>query len=105
MGRVKTEYSEKKTAIKDRQLIRKSFPRSVQSKLLYLINDILDNPREKNTLGNPEELKHKELETWSRELTKKDRIVYGIEPGKNYDMPEEKEIIVFYQYLGHYEDK
>jgi Txe/YoeB family toxin of Txe-Axe toxin-antitoxin module len=42
---------------------------------------------------------------WSRELTKKDRIVYGIEPGEEYDMPEEKEIIVFYQYPGHYRDK
>jgi len=42
---------------------------------------------------------------WSRELTKKDRIVYGIEPGTNYNMPEEPEIIVFYQYLGHYQDK
>ena len=35
----------------------------------------------------------------------KDRIVYGIELGANYDMPEEPEIIVFYQYLGHYADK
>ena len=42
---------------------------------------------------------------WSRELTKKDRIVYGIEHGSNYNMPEENEIIVFYQYLGHYLDK
>jgi Txe/YoeB family toxin of Txe-Axe toxin-antitoxin module len=42
---------------------------------------------------------------WSRKLSKKDRIVYGIEPGVNYDMPEEPEIIVFYQYLGHYADK
>ena len=41
----------------------------------------------------------------SRELTKKDRIVYGIENGSYYNMPEEKEIVVFYQYLGHYQDK
>ena len=34
-----------------------------------------------------------------------DRIVYGIEPGKNYNMPEEDEIVVFYQYLEHYSDK
>ena len=98
-------YSEKKTAIKDRQTVRKSLSKSVQSKLLYFINDILENPREKNAIGSPEELKHKEVETWSRELTKKDRIVYGIEPGKNYDMPDEEEIVVFYQYLGHYENK
>ena len=98
-------YSEKKTAIKERLLIRKSYSKSIQSKLQYLVEDIVENPREKNTIGNPEELKHGEVEMWSRELSKKDRIVYGIEPGANYNMPEESEIIVFYQYLGHYEDK
>jgi len=99
------EYSEKKTAKKDRLLIKKSYPKSIQSKLEYFVNDILDAPREKNTVGNPEELKHTDIEMWSRELTKKDRIVYGIEPGIDYDMPEEDEIVVFYQYLKHYKDK
>jgi Txe/YoeB family toxin of Txe-Axe toxin-antitoxin module len=50
-------------------------------------------------------MKYTEKEMWSRELTKKDRIVYGIELGSNYNMPEENEIVVFYQYLGHYLDK
>ena len=99
------EYSEKKTAIKERLLIRKSYSKATQSKLLELVKDILKDPRNKDAIGNPEELKHTEKEIWSRELTKKDRIVYGIEPGANYDMPEEAEIVVFYQYLGHYEDK
>ena len=96
---------ETKNAKNDKRLILKSFPKSTQAKLRYLVEDIMYNPRDKNTLGNPEELKHKEVETWSRELTRKDRIVYGIEPGKDYDMPDEEEVIVFYQYLGHYEDK
>ena len=96
---------ETKNAKNDKRLILKSFPKSTQAKLRYLVEDIMYDPRDKNTLGNPEELKHKEVETWSRELTKKDRIVYGIEPGKDYDMLDEEEIIVFYQYLGHYEDK
>ncbi|GHU81062.1 hypothetical protein FACS1894145_7990 [Bacteroidia bacterium] len=99
------EYSEKKTAITDRLLIRKSYPKTTQSKLLYLVNDILENPRNKVAVGNPEELKYTEKEMWSRELTKKDRIVYGIEPGAEYNMPEQPEIVVFYQYLGHYTDK
>jgi toxin YoeB len=99
------KYSEKKTAINDRVIIRKSYPKATQSKLLYLVDDILENPRNLDTTGNPEQLKHAEIEMWSRELNKKDRIVYGIEPGSNYDMPEENEIIVFYQYLGHYRDK
>ena len=98
------EYSEKKTAIKDRLLVRKSYPKATQSKLSNFVKDILEKPRDKEAIGNPEELKHTEKEMWSRELTKKDRIVYGIEPGAEYDMPEEAEIIVFYQYLGHYED-
>jgi Txe/YoeB family toxin of Txe-Axe toxin-antitoxin module len=86
-------------------LVRKSYPLSTQKKLQSLVSDILDNPHNKEAIGNPEELKYSEKEMWSRELTKKDRIVYGIEPGANYDMPEDREIVVFYQYLGHYTDK
>ena len=98
-------YIEMKEALKDKKMILKSYPKGVQSKLLYLVNDILEEPRNLNTIGNPEQLKHTEVETWSRELTQKDRIVYRIENGINYNMPEEKEIVVFYQYLGHYQDK
>ena len=96
---------EKKTAKKDKLLIGKSYPKSFQSKFKYFVLDILDNPRNLDTIGSPEQLKYSSVEKWSRELTKKDRVVYGIEPGIKYDMPEEDEIIVFYQYLGHYEDK
>ena len=99
------KYSEKKTAINDRLLIRKSHPKAIQSKLEYFVKDILDAPRNLNTVGNPEKLKHKGFPAFSRELTTKDRIVYSIEPGENYNMPEEEEIVVFYQYLGHYSDK
>jgi toxin YoeB len=98
------KYIEIKEALKDKKTI-KSYPKSTQSKLLYFVNDILDDPRNRNTIGNPEQLKHTKIEMWSRELTKKDRIVYGIEQGSNYNMPEENEIVVFYQYLGHYQDK
>ena len=99
------KYHETKATIVDKKLIFKSYPKSTQSKLLYFVNDILDDPKNLNSVGNPEELKHKEFPTYSRELTKKNRIVYGIEPGINYGMPEELEIVVFYQYLGHYADK
>jgi len=98
-------YLEKKSAIAEAAIIRKSYPKNIQDKLRYFVIDILDNPRDKKALGSPEQLKHSEKELWSRELTKKDRIVYGIEAGANYGMPEEMEIIVFYQYLGHYSDK
>ena len=99
------KYVEMREALTDKKQIKKSCSRPVQSKFEYFVNDILENPRKKDTVGNPEQLKHTKKEVWSRELTKKDRIVYGIESGANYDMPEEFEIIVFYQYLGHYKDK
>ena len=36
---------ETKDARKDKMLIFKSHPKATQSKLLYLVNDILDEPR------------------------------------------------------------
>ena len=98
-------YIETKWALNNKKLILKSYPKAVQSKLHYFISEILDAPRELNTVGSPEELRHTNKELWSRELTRKDRIVYGIEPGANYGFPNEAEMIVFYQYLGHYDDK
>jgi Txe/YoeB family toxin of Txe-Axe toxin-antitoxin module len=98
-------YIEIRKAIKDKELIFKSYPKNIQYKLVYFVSEIIDNPRDKNVLGSPEQLKHSGKELWSRELTKKDRIVYGIENGANYGMPDENEIIVFYQYTGHYSDK
>ncbi len=97
-------YIETKAAIADRKKI-KSKSKAIQSKLFNLVVDILSNPRELNTIGKPELLKHTNVELWSRRLNDGDRIVYGIEPGIDYNMPDETEIIVFYQYLGHYSDK
>jgi Txe/YoeB family toxin of Txe-Axe toxin-antitoxin module len=99
------KYIEVKRSLKEKDLILKSYPKLIQNKLVYFICEIIESPRDKNALGSPEQLKHAQKEIWSRELTQKDRIVYGIEPGANYGMPEEDEIIVFYQYLGHYSDK
>jgi toxin YoeB len=96
---------ETKKAREDKTLILKSFPKTIQAKLFYFVNDILDNPRNLNTVGSPEELKHKKIPTFSRELTKKDRIVYEIKNGTEYGLPNEPEIVVFLQYLGHYDDK
>jgi len=98
------KFQETKTALKDWKKIQ-SMSKSVKDKFKYFVVDILENPRNLNTVGNPEQLKHTKIETWSRELTKKDRIVYGIEQGNKYNMPEENEIVVFFQYLGHYSDK
>ena len=91
-------------AFRNRAVILKSYPKSVRIKLFRLIENILIDPRNKVSVGKPEELKHTEVETWSRELSKKDRIVYSIEHGSEYNMTDE-EIVVFHQYLGHYDDK
>jgi toxin YoeB len=99
------KFHETKTALSDKKLILKSYPKSIQSKLFYLVNDILYNPRNLDSVGKPEELKHQKIPTFSRELTQKDRILYEIKPGMDYGMPEEKEIVVFLHYLGHYLDK
>jgi toxin YoeB len=46
-------------------------------------------------LGKPEELKYNMKGYWSRELSKKDRIIYQVGDDK----------IIIHQYLGHYDDK
>jgi Txe/YoeB family toxin of Txe-Axe toxin-antitoxin module len=98
------QYVESKTALQDKKIL-KSMSKAVKSKFEYLFDDILEYPDNLNTVGNPEELKYRNNKTFSRELTKKDRIVYEIRKGDEFEMPEEDEIVVFLQYLGHYEDK
>ena len=95
---------ETRIAISDKKKI-KSMTKSVKNRFESILIDILDNPRNLNSIGDPEKLRYTEIEMYSRSLNKKDRIVYGIESGNNYDMPDEDEIVVFYQYLGHYTDK
>ena len=92
-------------AFADKAVILKSFPKGIQGRLVRLVNDIVTNPRNKVAVGKPEELKYADTEKWSRELTKKDRIVYSLEPGIQHNMPDVDEVVIFQQYLGHYEDK
>ena len=98
------KHKETKQVLKDWEKI-KSMSKLAKDKFKYFIVDILENPRNLNTVGKPEELKYKNIETWSRRLSYNDRIVYEIKPGSDYGTPEEDEIVVFLQYLGHYEDK
>ena len=44
--------------LKDKRLILKSHPKAKQSKLLYLVSDILKEPRNIDATGNPEQLKY-----------------------------------------------
>ena len=98
-------FIENYDALADKSLILKSYPKGIQSKLFRIVNDILNNPRNKFAIGKPEEMKYTDIEKWSRELTKKDRIIYTIEPGAQHNMPNDDEVVIFHQYLGHYDDK
>jgi Txe/YoeB family toxin of Txe-Axe toxin-antitoxin module len=63
-------FWETKSALTDKIKI-KSMSKSAKAKFKYFVEDILDNPRNLDTVGNPEELKHRRHETYSRELNKK----------------------------------
>jgi toxin YoeB len=63
------------------------------NKISELIADISKSP--KKGIGKPEQLKHKENETWSRKIDEKHRIVYEI---------IENEILIL-SFWGHYSDK
>ena len=67
---------------------------SVQIKLVDLVHDIALHPE--YGLGKLEQLKGM-TNFYSRELTKKDRIVYSVD--------KENNTVMIHQYLGHYSDK
>lgn len=74
----------------------KSGQKKVLKKVVQIFEELETHPRE--GIGNPERLKHQgEREVWSREIDKKNRLVYIIE--------EEQVIIFVISLLGHYDDK
>lgn len=84
------KLEETKTATNDFKKIKSMSP-AVKKRLTSIISELENHPF--TGIGSPEQLKHNQL--WSRELTKKDRIVYSVEGS----------MITIYQYLGHYTDK
>ena len=75
--------------------LKKSGDKQAMKKLDVLIEEIVIHPR-KGT-GHPEQLRHKTVETWSREITKKHRLVYKIR--------DEIVTVTVVQTYGHYGDK
>lgn len=67
----------------------------VYKKALKLIGELYEHP--KTGLGHPEPLKGKPVGRWSREITKKHRLVYRI-----LDTEVIVEVLAAY---GHYNDK
>lgn len=64
-------------------------------KLAKILEELTEKPFE--GVGKPEALKHKFSGFWSREINKKDRIIYSVE--------EEIVTVVVISAMGHYSDK
>ena len=68
---------------------------SKYKKLVKLLNELMEHPR--TGTGHPEPLKSGDLITYSRRISKNDRLIYDI-----YD---EKVTVLVLTVEGHYDDK
>ncbi len=74
---------------------RKSGNRKLAEKILHFTREMRNNPR--FGTGKPERLKECEVETWSRRIDEKHRLIYEIH--------ENQLIVIAISAYGHYEDK
>ncbi|GHV66545.1 Txe/YoeB family addiction module toxin [Bacteroidia bacterium] len=81
------------TANKHLETIKKSGSPATKKRLERILEDILEHPY--TGFANPEELKYDLSGKWSRELSKKDRVVYRVD-GNDLNV---------FSLLGHYHDK
>jgi len=88
----KIEFSNEATD--DLRHLSRSEPKCFE-KAVRFINEISEHPR--SGTGHPERLKHYEQETWSRQISKKHRLVYRIY--------EDVVTVMLISAYGHYEDK
>ena len=79
------------TALKDLSLIKRSHSNASKNRLTRILQSIVETPY--SGFASPEALKHELSGKWSRELSKKDRVIYSIEGN----------IIKIHSLLGHYE--
>lgn len=85
-------------AFKQLKEIKKNGLPSVKKRLEGIFAEIAINPMDSNGFASAEKLKHfPNNEIWSRELSKKDRVVYEV-------FEDEKTVLVS-RLLGHYFDK
>jgi len=80
-------------ALGDLKKIKKSGNNTTKKRLERILISICETPYE--GFASPEPLKNNLTGKWSRELSKKDRVVYEVQ----------KNIIYIYSLLGHYSDK
>jgi len=79
------------TALKDLSQIKRSHSNASKNRLTRILQSIEESPF--SGFASPEALKYELSGKWSRELSKKDRVIYSIEGN----------IIKIHSLLGHYE--
>ena len=84
----------KQTAQEDLKRLLKNEP-TAYNKAIKLISELYEHP--KTGTGHPEPLKGKPEGRWSRQITKKHRLVYRIS--------ENEVIVIVIAAYGHYDDK
>jgi toxin YoeB len=93
MGRYTIEIS--KEALADLSKIKKSGKKTDISKIEKIFLELEDHPI--IGIGKPEKLKYKDVNVWSRQINKKDRLVYEI--------IDQEVVVIIISALGHYNDK
>jgi toxin YoeB len=68
-------------ALDDINFWKKSGNKGVQEKISALIEDILQHPY--SGIGKPEALKHELSVSWSRRITRSDRLIYSVNIEQN----------------------
>ena len=87
-----------KRAIEQLEKIKKSATKSAKERLERIFAELAYTPMNSSGFASPERLRNYPNEAvWSRELTKKDRVVYQVY--------ESIKTIIVLQLLGHYKDK
>lgn len=93
MGSYSIEIS--KEALADLLKIKKSGKKADISKIEKIFLELEIHPT--TGIGKPEKLKYKEINIWSRQINKKDRLVYEI--------IDKEVVVIIISTLGHYNDK
>ena len=93
MGRYTIEIS--KEALADLSKIKKSGKKTDVSKIEKIFLELEIHPT--TGIGKPEKLKYKTEYLWSRQINKKDRLVYEI--------IDHEVVVIIISALGHYNDK
>jgi toxin YoeB len=93
MGKFKVIVSER--AKKDLLNIQKSGDKASIKKAENIISELYDHPE--TGIGKPERLKYELSGLWSRQINKKDRLIYLIE--------DQIITVTVVSALGHYSDK